>query len=275
MAGRKSMKRSMRKRNKRTKHTMRKRRQYGGWQVLNSTPASVDDSSMSSASALSQAQGKQYDQMHAGQKGGAYSLAASAPVGYTGVLDDSLRASARVGVLDSSFNQIQGMSDQSGGRRHRRGKKSRKGTKKSRKGSKKSRRHRQGGGGVMNTIKSALGMGPPPLKDLSGNPVPVSTTNAVSKPADATTTPVATAPAPPLGGGMRFFRNLKAMFGSRKGRKGRKGRKQRGGAGYQVGPSQSYDSPGMLLPPAMENKALMGMNPEWGLAKDPSSFAPQ
>ena len=219
---------------------------------------------MSSASAQSQAQGKQYDQMHAGQKGGAYSLAASAPVGYTGVLDDSLRASARVGGLDSSFNQIQGMSDQSGGRR-RRGKKSRKGTKKSRKGS---RRHRQGGGGVLNAIKGALGMGPP--KDLSGNPVPVSTTNAVPKPAPATTMPVA----PALGGGMRFFRNLKAMFGSRKGRKGRKGRKQLGGAGYQVGPSQSYDSPGMLLPPAMENKALMGMNPEWGLAKDPSSFAP-
>lgn len=272
------MKRSMRmrkrKQSKRTKHTMHKRRQYGGWQLLNSTPASVDDSSMSSASAQSQAQGKQYDQMHAGQKGGAYSLAASAPVGYTGVLDDSLRASARVGGLDSSFNQIQGMSDQSGGRRG----KSRK-SRKSHKGRKGSRRRRQGGGGVLNTIKGALGMGP---KDLSGNLVPnpnaATNASAVPKPVDATTMPVApaatTTPAPPLGGGMRFFRNLKAMFGSRKGRKGRKGSRQRGGAGYQVGPSQSYDSPGMLLPPAMENKALMGMNPEWGLAKDPSSFAP-
>jgi len=75
------------------------------------------------------------------------------------------------------------------------------------------------------------------------------------------------------GGGMKFFRNLKAMFSSRKGRKGRKG--QRGGAGYQTGPSQSYDAPGMLLSPAMENKALMGMNPEWRLAENPSSFAPK
>ena len=60
--------------------------------------------------------------------GAAMSLASAAPPGYTGMLDDSLRGAARISVLDESMQGIQGMSDQSGGRRSksRKGRKSRK-----------------------------------------------------------------------------------------------------------------------------------------------------
>jgi hypothetical protein len=40
-------------------------------------------------------------------------------VGYTGMLDDSLRGVARVSPLDQSIGAIQGMRDQSGGARRR------------------------------------------------------------------------------------------------------------------------------------------------------------
>jgi len=66
---------------------------------------------------MSLGQGKNYLDIHKGQHGG------MAPVGTTGMLDDSLRATARIGVLDESLQQIQGMSDQSGGARRRRGRK--------------------------------------------------------------------------------------------------------------------------------------------------------
>ena len=59
------------------------------------------------------AQGRDFLSHHTAQHGG------MAPVGYTGVLDDSLRATARVGVLDQSMQAIQGMSDQSGGGKRR------------------------------------------------------------------------------------------------------------------------------------------------------------
>jgi hypothetical protein len=42
-----------------------------------------------------------------------------APVGYTGVLDQALRESARINPIDNSIAEIQGMSDQAGGRRRR------------------------------------------------------------------------------------------------------------------------------------------------------------
>ena len=71
--------------------------------------ASLTDTSMLAPSKMSHAQGTDYASHHMGQHGG------MAPVGYTGVLDDSLRATARVGVLDESLHAIQGMSDQSGG----------------------------------------------------------------------------------------------------------------------------------------------------------------
>jgi hypothetical protein len=65
------------------------------------------------------------------QRGGAaVSLASSAPVGYTGMLDDSLRGAARIAPLDHSISAVQGMRDQAGGaRRGRKGRKGRKGSK--------------------------------------------------------------------------------------------------------------------------------------------------
>jgi hypothetical protein len=96
---------------------------------------------MASASKQMLAQGKDFAQIHSAQHGGAaVSLANSAPVGYTGVLDQSLRGFARVGGLDNSMQEIQGMSDQSGGGRR----KSRK-SRKSRNGRKGSRRMMYGG----------------------------------------------------------------------------------------------------------------------------------
>lgn len=84
-------------------------------------------------SAQQLAQGGDYLALHKGQHGGsscgaplmrggaAVSLAAAAPVGYTGMLDDSLRGVARIGPLDQSIGAIQGMRDQSGGARRKRG----------------------------------------------------------------------------------------------------------------------------------------------------------
>lgn len=163
--------------------------------TLRGGSAPVNDRSMNSSSGLSHAQGKEYASIHANQHGGAaVSLVSSAPVGFTGVLDDSLRATARIGPLDQAINQIQGMSDQSGG--GRRGK-----------------------------------------KRLS----------------------------------------MKAMMKAltKKMKKSLRRRKMRGGAGAQVGPVADYSSPGMLLSPAQEARALMGMNPEWRLAANPAAFAPR
>jgi hypothetical protein len=50
-------------------------------------------------------------------------------------------------------------------------------------------------------------------------------------------------------------------------------RKMRGGAALQT--MADYGAPGMLLSPAQEAKAMMGMNPEWKLASDPAAFAPK
>lgn len=157
---------------------------------------------MGAASQLSLAQGREYAQIHSAQHGGAaVSLASSAPVGYTGVLDDSLRAIARIGPLDHSMAAIQGMSDQSGGGKKR---------------------------------SSRIMSGKAFTKKLK----------AIQK---------------------RFKKMMKRM--SR--------RRMRGGAGAAVGPVADYGAPGMLLSPAQEAKAMMGMNPEWKLASDPTSFAPK
>jgi hypothetical protein len=85
-------------------------------------------------------------------------------------------------------------------------------------------------------------------------------------------------------GGRRHRKSRKGRKASRKTRKGRKGRKAsrkgrktsrkgrrslRGGAlGYA-----STDAPGMLLDASQTARA--GLNPEWKLAEDPNSFAPQ
>ena len=72
--------------------------------------------------------------------------------------------------------------------------------------------------------------------------------------------------------------------GTRKGRKGRKGsRKSRSGRKSRRyltrrnmnGGTASVNDPTMMLPSGMEKQAVMGMNPEWKLAEDPTSFNPQ
>ena len=100
----------------------------------NLAPQELTDTSMRSATNMSLAQGGDYANIHAQQHGG------MAPVGYTGLLDESLRGSARVLPIDDSVRQIQGLSDQTGGKRRKGRKGSRKGRKASRKGSRKQRK---------------------------------------------------------------------------------------------------------------------------------------
>lgn len=166
------------------------RRMRGGWQRM--SPAGVNDATMMGPSQLSYAQGKEFNGIHAKQHGGG--PLQGAPVGTTGLLDSSLRADARVSPTDHSIGAIQGMRDQSGGRR--RGSKSSKRSRSSRRGSKRSKRSN------------------------------------------------------------------------------RSRRSMRGGAMPLMVPSD-YHAPGHLLSPSMESKALMGMNHEWKLAENPSSFAPK
>ena len=165
--------------------------------------APLNDTSMAAAGRQSLAQGGDYLSLHKGQHGGAaVSLSAAAPVGYTGMLDDALRATARITPLDHSISAIQGMRDQSGGGRKRRG------------GSKK---HRAAGKKLMKKIMT--------LRKKLNKLMKKATRHA-----------------------------------------------QRGGAALVPA---DYGSPGMLLSPMDEAKAMMGMNPEWKLAADPAAFAPK
>ena len=113
---------------------------YGGAAVQLS-PMELTDTSMMSASRMSAAQGVDFFDKHALQRGG------MAPVGHTGMLDDlSLRAAARMGPLDASYAAASGMRDQSGGRRKRRKSRGRK-MRKSRK-TRKTRKTRKMRGGM-------------------------------------------------------------------------------------------------------------------------------
>lgn len=113
---RKSSRRASRKHGRRASRKHGRRCWTGG-------AAPVNNASMTPMSQQALAQGGNYLALHKGQYGGAaVSLAAAAPVGYTGMLDDSLRGVARVAPLDHSMGAIQGMRDQSGGaRKGRRG----------------------------------------------------------------------------------------------------------------------------------------------------------
>ena len=146
-----------------TRKATRRSRQRGGFIQLN--PADINDSSMAGSSKVSMLQGQEYASVHAGQHGGQNSMApmngapvtnnsilkqsgGMADVGYTGMLDSSLRGAARMDPLDQSYNEIAGMKDQSGGRRRRGRKSSRKGRKASRKSRKsQSQRKRKMRGG--------------------------------------------------------------------------------------------------------------------------------
>ena len=221
--------------------TRRKRCWSGGAQTV--FPASVNDDSMLSASELNKAQGLDYESLHAGQHGGAaVSLASAAPPGYTGMLDDSLRGAARISVLDESMQGIQGMSDQSGGRRKRKGSSRKRkncmmGGKRKRKGASRKRKNCTMGG-----KRKSKGMSM--RKRKNGN-------NSMM-------------------GGKRVMSWNKAMAAVRK----MYSRKMRGGAAYNLANAQDAGAPGMLLSPSQEATALGGMNPEWKLASDPGAFKP-
>ena len=67
--------------------------------------------------------------------------------------------------------------------------------------------------------------------------------------------------------------------GRRKNRRGRKSRKSGRKSGRKSrrcwsGGSSPVDAPTLLLPVEMEKQAVMGMNPEWKLAENPTSFDP-
>ena len=114
------------------RQNMRRQNQMGGKLVL--TPAELVDTSMKSATTASLNQGADFFGYHKAQHGG------QAPVGYTGMLEDSLRGSARIAPLDVSLGEIRGMKDQVGGAR-----KGRKGRKTSRKVRKTRGRKMRGG----------------------------------------------------------------------------------------------------------------------------------
>ena len=114
-------------------------------------------------SALSMAQGREYQEIHKNQHGGGSWSGAGlgAPVGYSGVLPQELVASARVGPTLQSLGEISGMRDQesapapsqTGGGRRRKGRKGSRKGKKSRKGSR-----RQRGGAYAPAPYNAPGM---------------------------------------------------------------------------------------------------------------------
>ena len=133
-----------RKGSRRTRNKRSRVRKYRGGGMPTMVPGAVNANPMLSPSSASLAQGAEYDKIHMGQHGGAYTPMSGAPLGDTGVLDSSLRGLARIGPIDASFTAIQGMSDQSGGRRRSRRSKRSKRSKGSKK-SKMSRRRMRGG----------------------------------------------------------------------------------------------------------------------------------
>ncbi len=149
------------------RNNMMRRMMYGGYE---SVPAPTMGNSMASMEAQSLAQGNQFAAMHKNQHGGGLDAgpfpgAVIAP----SVLPENLHASARVAPLDAAIKEIQGLKDQSGGRR--RGRRASKKSKKTRKG-RKGRKQRGGAWSMGNEQSvSAPGMILPPsleAKALSG-----------------------------------------------------------------------------------------------------------
>ena len=97
---------------KNTRKNMRKNmRKMNGGNHLVLSPMPLNDTSMVGPSKMSMAQGGDFFGYHAKQHGG------MAPLDYTGMLDESLRASARVSPLDQAGAAIVGLKDQAGGKR--------------------------------------------------------------------------------------------------------------------------------------------------------------
>ena len=239
--------RASRRRNKRSSGRSRKHRGGG---VL--SPAGVNDTSMMGPSKLNGAQGMDYMRIHQNQHGGA-SFANAAPVGYQGLLDPSLRESARLGPLDEATTAASGMRDQAGGRRKslmKMLKNSYRSTRKAlsfKKLFKGKRKGKSFGKMLRNTYRSTKksfkrlfkGKGKGRRKSLGKmlRNTYRSTRKALS---------------------LKRFKKMLRM---------------RGGGAYQYANQADYSSPGALLPPSMEAKALTGMNPEWGLSL--KSFMPK
>lgn len=74
------------------------------------------------------------------------------------------------------------------------------------------------------------------------------------------------------GGGGRRRKHRKSSKKSHK--KGRKNEARRKSRRCYSGGSSPVDAPTLLLPVDMEKQAVMGMNPEWKLAENPTSFDP-
>ena len=269
LASRKASRRTMKRRGSRkASRRASRRRQRGG----NPMMASLN-------------QGKDYAQIHAAQHGGAaISLAASAPVGYTGVLDESLRGAARVLPLDQSVAAIQGMSDQSGGGRlDRMFRKSRNMTMKAMRNA-----MRRAGYVVRHPFAATTGVAKRVTKGMGklykralqtrrrqaggyeALSIHVDIPDAVAHPI-ATTKTLVKGAVKGMGKLYKKGRNVARSIVSRR-KSRRSSRRQYGGAA--LAPAD-YGAPGMLLSPAMEAKALAGMNPEWKLATDPAAFAPK
>ena len=152
---------SMRKRrnNWASRRNNMRRMMYGGYE---SVPSPTTGNSMATMEAQSLAQGNQFAAMHKNQHGGGLDAgpfpgAVVAPT----VLPENLHASARVAPLDAAIREIQGLKDQSGGRR--RGRRASKKSKKTRKG-RKGRKGMRGGAWSMGNEQSvsAPGMILPP-----------------------------------------------------------------------------------------------------------------
>ncbi len=133
------------RRNRKSRNTRRNRKYRGGANSGDAfAPASLN-TGMPTSVALQQ--GQQYADFHKYQHGGAYTPVVGGP--YPGavteptVLPADLIASAKLLPLNRAFDEIRGLSDQTGGRR----KGSRKGSRKGRKGSRKGRKaHRKSHG---------------------------------------------------------------------------------------------------------------------------------
>jgi hypothetical protein len=76
------------------------------------------------------------------------------------------------------------------------------------------------------------------------------------------------------GGGRRRRSSSKGGRKSRKSRKACKSRSSKRSRRYMYGGTASVSDPTMMLPVGMEKQAVMGMNPEWKLAENPTSFNP-
>ena len=240
--GRKSKSRS-RKARKTIRRVRGKRCWSGGANQL-VFPAPVEnstyESSFSSPSKMMLDQGNEYQSIHSGQHGGAAAAnLAPAPPGFTGVLEDGLRGQAWVSPLDQSVQAIQGMSDQAGGARRKGRKGAKRGSKRAKRGSKRAKSAKRGS----KRAKSAK-RGSKRAKSAKRG----------SKRAKSA---------------KRGSKRAKSAKRTRRGR-----RAMRGGAAASLANAQDFGAPGMLLSPGQQAAALGGMNPEWKLAMDPASFAP-